>query len=63
MHAITIDSLLARLQIGNVDLVQEPASLCSLAAVVVPHSEERQRAELFLDAQNVVVDTAGRMFL
>ena len=55
--------LLASLQVGDLDLVEEPALELSVSGVVVPDAQERERAEAALRAHDEVHDAAGYQLL
>ena len=55
--------LFASLQVGNLDLVEEPALQFSEPGVVVPDTQERQRSEASLCAEDEVHDAASYQLL
>ena len=63
MRNCNIFILFASLQVCDLDLVQEPALHLSLSGVVVPDTQERQRSEAALRAQDEVHDASSSQLL
>ena len=55
--------LFAGLQVGNLDLVEEPALQFALPGVVVPDTQERQRTKTSLRAEDEVHDASSNQLL
>lgn len=55
--------LFASLQVCNLDLVEEPSLQFSMSGVVVPDTQEGERSETALSAQDEVQDTSSCQLL